>query len=243
MPAPQIVVPDAGFHNRDLSRAEARLLRGNSYRDCSTVCVTPAIGPIPTRIVQAWMSLIKPMNQKFIHIFIENMEVGEAYSAAVDMIVNHPDLSKWKYMLTLETDNSPSPDGLLKLIEDIESGPKYGAVGSLYWTKGEGGQPMCYGRPEVMPKDFVPWLPPPGVVAECNGLGMGMTLFRIDMLKDARVARPIFRTVQEYVPGQGARAFTQDLWGFQELAKHGYRFACSTRTLTGHWDEAGRMMW
>ena len=38
---PQIILPDVGAHNRDLERTRTRLLKGQSYRDLSTVCVIP----------------------------------------------------------------------------------------------------------------------------------------------------------------------------------------------------------
>lgn len=239
-PAAQIVAPTEGFHNADLERARGRLLRGNTYRDCSTVMVVPTRGMISAKVVQSWLGLMAPMNQKFTRLFVEHMEVGDAYNAAVQNILGNPELSKWKYILTVEEDNVPPPDGLLKLIQDIESGP-WAAVGALYWTKGEGGQPMCYGKPDVLPRNFVPWLPPPESVAECNGLGMGFTLMRIEMFR--KVPAPWFRTVQQYTPGIGSAAFTQDLWFFQEAAKYGFRFACSTRVLVGHYDYQNDQIW
>lgn len=237
----------AGFHNANLELARGRLIRSATYKDCSTVIVIPAIAPIPVKIVQAWLNMMHPMNQRIFRIVIENAEVGDAYNQAVQLVLSHPDLSKWKYLLTLETDNAPPPDGLLKLIEDIESpipgapSQKWAAVGGLYWTKGEGGMPMCYGKPGEMPRNCIPWLPPPNSVAECNGLGMGFTLFRIDAFK--KMAPPYFRTVQEYDPQKGSKVYTQDLSFCEEAAKFGCRFACSTRVLVGHWDEATKKMW
>ena len=73
-------------------------------------------------------------------------------------------------------------------------------------------------------------------MTECQGLGMGFTLFRMKMLLDPKLPRPLFKTVQEFVPGQGAKMYTQDLRFFEEAAKHGYRFACSTRVKVGHFD-------
>lgn len=232
---PQIVTPEGGFHNKDLERARGRLLRGNTYRDCSTIMVVPAIAPIPPKVVQSWMGIMAPMNQRFTRIFVENMEVGQAYNAAIELILNHPELSKWKYLLTVETDNTVPPDGLLKLIEDIETEPKYDAVGGLYHTKGlETSQPMCYGSPSEMPRNFIPWLPPANSVTECNGLGMGCTLFRMSIFK--KVPPPWFETIQRYTPGVGSQAFTQDLAFFNKAAGYGGRFACSTRVLVGHYD-------
>ncbi len=37
-----------------------------------------------------------------------------------------------------------------------------------------------------MPMNFIPQVPTADTVVPCNGLGMGFTLFRIEMLKDKR---------------------------------------------------------
>lgn len=211
-----------------------------SYADCSTVMVVPAIKPIPPKVYLSHRSIMTPMNQKFTVMCPENMEVGDAYNAAVEFILGHEELSTWRYLLTVETDNIVPPDALLKLIEDIESGP-FDAVGALYWTKGEGGQPMCYGNPKVMPKNFVPWLPEPDSVTPCHGLGMGCTLFRLEFFK--KMPQPWFKTEQSYTPHEGARAFTQDLWHFEQGAKYGERVACSTRVLVGHYDYREDKTW
>src|SRR4030042_2915961 len=154
---PQIIIQDnqAGFHNND-PKANDRLIQGNTYKDLSTICIVPTRGMISAKVVQNWMGLMSPMNQKFIRLFIIGMEVGEAYNSAIEMILNNEELSKWKYVLTLEEDNMPPIDGILKLYENMD---KYDAVGGLYWTKGEGGQPMIYGDPKIMPKNFIPQIP------------------------------------------------------------------------------------
>jgi hypothetical protein len=116
------------------------------------------------------------MNQKFIRMFAIGMEVGAAYSNMIEGILADPNLSQWKYILTLEEDNMPPPDGLLKLYENMD---KYDAIGGLYWTKGELGQPMIYGNPHEMPLTFVPQLPMPETVQECNGLGMAVVTYTL----------------------------------------------------------------
>lgn len=178
------------------------------------------------------------MNQKFMRVPIKNMEVADAYNAGIEMILGHPELSKWKYVLTLETDNAPPPDGLLKLYEHME---KFDAIGGLYWTKGENGQPMIYGDPNVMPPTFVPQIPLPDTIQRCNGLGMGFTLFKLDMFR--KVPKPWFRTLQEYDRNKGAGMATQDLYFFQNAAKYGFKFACDTRVRVGHFDETTGTMW
>lgn len=235
---PQIVTEsNVGWHN---SQPEAIKQKKNAYKDLSTICIVPCMQYIPSKVVQNWMGLFSPMNQKFTRIFAMNMEVGRAYSETIEMILANPELSKWKYIFTLEHDNLVSPDCLLKLLEDIEG---YDAVGSLYYTKGIEGKPMCYGNPNVFPVNFAPFQPPPNSVTKCNGLGMGATLFRTEMFKDKRLPRPLFETVQKYEPGIGSSAYTQDLKFFHEAGKIGYRFACSTRTLTGHFDVQNDQVW
>mgnify|MGYP001568132345 CR=1 FL=1 len=242
---PTILAPNTvGRHNGAPVASRDRILRGNTYRDASTVCLIPTRGLIHARVVQAWWGMMTPMNQRFSRLFAWGMEVAHAYEEMVANVLAHPDLGTWKYVLTLEEDNLPPPDGLLKLIEAIEGGvdgQKYDAVGGLYWTKGEGGQPMCYGQPDVLPLNFIPWLPVPGTVARCNGLGMGFTLFRMAMFKG--LPRPWFRTVQEYAPGVGGRAYTQDLWFFEQAGRAGHRFACDARVLVGHYNQSEDVVW
>src|SRR5688500_18029337 len=97
--APQIIMPDVGAHNRDLGRSRDRLMRGNTYKDLSTVCLIPTRGVIPARVVQSWFGLMTPMNQKFIRMFMSGMEVGDAYSQAITHILNTPQLCDWPYVL------------------------------------------------------------------------------------------------------------------------------------------------
>ena len=227
----------AGFHNKNLDQSIARLQRGQTYRNLSTIWITVTRGVLKTKVVSSWMAMMKPMNQPFFGpIFIENEEVGTGYQKAFEMVLDHPELSKWKYILTVEEDNLPPQDGLMKLYESID---KYDVVGGLYWTKGEQGQPMIYGDPAVMPRNFVPQLPRPDTVQHCNGLGMGFNLWKIDSFKTKLkdMPKPYFRTVQEI--GKG---FTQDLFFFNESAKYGIKVACDTRVKVGHLAEDG-MVW
>jgi hypothetical protein len=225
---------DVGYHNSNLDSSVERLVKGASYKNLSTVWVTPTRGTLKTKVVNSWMSLMRPMNQPFLGpIFFENMEVGQAYQKAFETVLDHPELSKWKYILTVEEDNLPPVDGLLKLYESIQ---EYDGVGGLYWTKGEAGQPMIYGDPKVMPRNFIPQVPKPDTIQHCNGLGMGFNLFRMEIFK--KMPRPWFKTVQE--PGKG---FTQDLWFFNNAAAAGFKFACDTRVKVGHLDVTTDRVW
>ena len=111
---PQIVIQDTdGFHNT--SDYRRRLREAKTYQDLSTIQVVATRGVIAAKVVQSWQNLMTPMNQKFMRMYIIGYEVGEAYNQAINTILNHPDLSKWQYILTLEEDNMPAPDSLFKL--------------------------------------------------------------------------------------------------------------------------------
>jgi len=237
---PQIVMENfKGVHNSDILNSVERLEQGQGYRDLSTICVVPTRGMIPAKAVQSWMGMISPMNQKFTRIFMVGMEVGEAYNTVIEQILANPELSKWKYLLTLEEDNLIPPDGLLKLYEHIDD---YAAIGALYWTKGEGGQPMIYGEGKDDDIHFRPQ-PPTLEIQDCDGLGMGFTLFNMDVFRDQRLERPWFKTCQEFNPATGSKVMTQDLYFFEKIRKLGYKVACDTRVRVGHYDYNMDIVW
>lgn len=224
-----------GRNNEDFDGSIQRLETQKTYRDLSTIWLTPTRGTLKPRVVTSWMSLMRPMNQLFLGpLFIEGEEVGVAYQKGFDMILDHPELSKWSYILTVEDDNLPSPDGVMKLYEDMDKG--YDCVGGLYWTKSSAdseiySQPMIYGDPKIMPRNFIPQVPIPDTLMPCNGAGMGFNLWKIESLKTKLkdMPKPWFRTIQEV-----GRAYTQDLWFYQEAAKFGFRIAVDTQIRVGH---------
>lgn len=223
-----------GANNYKMLDSVARILNSNTYKDLSTVWVTPSPdGKLDAQVVfQSWLSMAMPMNQKFMRVAIANGEVGKAYDAAVEMILR--DETKWKYMLTVEHDNLPPRDGLLKLYESID---KYDAIGGLYWTKGENGTPMIYGHPDDEDFSMVPQVPQPDVVQACLGLGMGFTLFNVDMFR--KIPKPWFHTADKVEDGE----HTQDLYFFKKAAIYGYKFASDNRVKVGHMDLKTRKIW
>ena len=239
---PEIILPYApGTQNADLAKANARLTESGSYKDLSTVIVTPTRGgrSLCPRFVGAMMGLMRPMNQKcYGPIFMSGMEVGKAFNAAIESILANPELSKFKFLFTLEDDNIPPPDCLLRLYESMKD---YDVVGSLYWTKGDGGQPMIYGNPNETPLNFVPQCVQSGTVQRCNGVGMGATLFKMDVFR--RIPAPWFETVQDWDPNKGCRGYTQDLAFCEKLCKIGGRLAVDTRVKTGHLDVENNQLW
>lgn len=237
-----------GFHNMDLSASRSRVLEGGSYRDCSTVALLPTpklSGALHYKVSAALKGMLSPMNQKFHLQYLEGMEVADAYNHGIQWILQNPELSKWKFVLTIEHDNTPPPDGLVKVLETMIAGP-WAGVGGLYWTKGEGGMPMIYGDPKDPIPNFRPLAPELDAVQECRGLAMGFTLWDMDLFKDNRLPTHCvdpkdlskgatwFRTLNDWTPSTGVRAGTQDLDFCGRAGALGYRFCVDTRVKVGH---------
>lgn len=234
-----IIGGDIGEHHKKPSKTAKRIKDGKGYRDLSTVMVCPTRGVIPARVVQSMMDMVPMMNQPFVRIFVERMEVADAYNSAVELIQNHPALQNFKYMLTFEEDNMPPPDGLHRLYESID---EYAIVAGLYYTKGDGGQPMIYGDPKGV-LTFQPQVPKVNQVQECNGTGMGFTLFDMRLFSDPNIPKPWFRTLNEWTPTEGARVGTQDLYFMGNARRAGYRIASDNRVKVGHYDSVNRIVW
>lgn len=163
----------------------------------------------------------------------------------------------------------PNTQGpLMTLYNDIEKG--YDAVGGLYWTKGNPSMPLIYGDPReirgikkkneqagmfkvrfpakvqkkvrvgTVNKDGHDWHD--GELVECNGMGMGFTLFKLDLFRDERFIKPWFKTAQEHT-NDGMKMYTQDLYFFENFRKLGYKCAMDTRIKLGHIDLASGIIY
>jgi hypothetical protein len=229
-----------GRHNADLRQTIKRLEQTAAHKDLSCVLIMPAHRGIAPRIVHNWMGLFSPPNQKFVRHMAEGMEVGEAYSRTIEQILGHPELSKFKFIVTLEIDNAPPQDGLVRLLSSAHAHPEFAAIGGLYFTKGAGGVAQIWGDPNDHPINFRPQLPDQsGGLKECNGTGMGFTCFRTKMFKDEKLRRPWFKTAASKEEGVA----TQDLYAWADFRRHGYRCAIDCSILVGHLDENTGIMW
>lgn len=205
------------------------------YKNLGTIWITPTRGTCATGVAFSWMNVMGAPNNPLCKIRVERMEVGEAYNEAIVNILTSTSASKFPYILTVEEDNMPPPDGLLKLYESIQN---YDVVGGLYWIKGEGGAPMIWGDPKE-PYTYVPQTPIPDAVQETNGLGMGFTLFRSDIFRNPGFEfGKWFKTLSEK-----NACMTQDLYFFKRAQELGYKFASDNRVKVGHYDAATEIIW
>jgi hypothetical protein len=251
-----IVLPTRGV-SQDKKEIVCKCGRKHEYVETNANGLSPIF-------VEAFKRLVKPMNVPIIEMMVSGMEVGEAYSRTIETILANPVLAKYKYILTVEDDNiiphMPGTQGpLMMLYEDMEKG--YDAVGGLYWTKGEPSMPLLYGTPKEkrekpagmfkvrfpakrqdpkrwgkVNKDGKDWHD--GEIVECNGMGMGFTLFKLDLFKDPKLAKPWFETIQDHGTKDkpGIRQYTQDLNFFEKFRERGYKCAVDTRIKVGHLD-------
>lgn len=245
MNKPQLIVQDfGGHHNSDLESTSARLMKGGSWKKQNIIVILPAADLIPAKVALSHWNLAFPPNNGCVKILAQGMEVGDAYSSAIESILADPNLSKFQYILTLEHDNAPPPDGVIKLVEQMENHPEYATIGGLYYTKGPGGVAQIWGDKKDPVMNFRPQIPlENGGLLETWGLGMGFTMFRLDQFKDSRLRRPWFKT---QVHGGVS---TQDLYYFSDCQKYGYRCAVDCSIKVGHYCYDGSiggipdMMW
>jgi hypothetical protein len=229
----------AGFHNDTLDLSTARIIEGATWKRQRIVVLLPAARMIESTVFMTFWHLIFPPNNASHKILCQGMEVGDAYSRAIECVLGHPDLSTWEYFLTIEHDNTPPADGIVNLIKSMDQHPEYAAISGLYWTKGEGGVPQIWGDPTDPIPNARPQPPRPRCVQECCGIGMGFALWRMSMFKDERLRKPWFKTVASLQEGVG----TQDLYFCGDARKHGYRFAVDTNVKVGHYDASTGRIW
>lgn len=230
--------PTVGRHNADLAKSTSRIQRGATWKKQRVIMLVPAAAMIPARVYLSHCCLVFPPNQSSHRMLCLGDEVGIAYSDAIKNILDHPDLSTWEYILTVEHDNLPPNDGLIKLIERMEAHPEFACISGLYWTKGEAGVPQIWGDAKDPLVNFRPQPPVAGELVECCGTGMGFALWRMSMFKDERIERPWFKTVADKT-GVG----TQDLHFWSKARRHGYRCAVDCGVLVGHLDIASDVVW
>jgi hypothetical protein len=184
------------------------------------------------------------MNQKRAFLYAVGREVGKAYDGMVSNILQDPNLSKWKYIMTVEDDNIIPPDAHVRLLESIEVG-NFDAVSGIYFTKGDTNMPMAYGDPskyrnggelEFTPRDLRPHLERGENVIEVNGIAMGCALWKMDLFR--AMPQPWFVTVSDVVAGKGAIGFTQDLYFCRHGKQIGKKFGVDLRVKVGHIDIA-----
>ncbi len=235
------------------------VIKGNTYKDRSTVIVTPTRGMVHVQVVDSWNRLLKPKNQRVSHLYSQNNEVGVAYNEIIQFILEHEKLGGYKYLMTLEDDNVPPPSALMRLLDCMEQ-TDFDGVGLLYYTKGDDPQPMAYGNP-LLPFDSprgmdfsardVSDAVMEGGLIEVNGIAMGCSIYRMDLFRE--MPGPWFITLNEWDTEEHAlisggeprmgKAMTQDLAFCERARRLGKRFAVDCSRRVGHLDVSTEKMY
>jgi hypothetical protein len=226
-----------GFHNSDLEASSKRVLEGGSWKKQRVITILPSADMISAKVALSHWSLAFPPNQAAHRMLALGHEVGDAYSTAIKDILGHPDLSQWEYILTIESDNMPPGDGVVKLIKQMELHPEFACIGGLYWCKGYEGCAHIWGDIKDPIPNYRPQVPVPGQLVECYGTSMGFNLWRLSMFKDTRLRQPWFKTLDG---SEGTGIGTQDLYFWGDARKYGYRCAVDCSVLVGHYDYDGK---
>lgn len=235
----KVAIKDAMRGMRGLGYERIAHVPKSSFKDSSMAVIIPSRDEyLHTTFVQHLNALAYPMNQTRAMFFVSGAEVGKAYDETVAQILAHPELGKWKYVLTIEDDMIIPPDAVLKLVESIDLGP-FDAVGGMYWLKGDYNMPQMYGSPDEFARtgvlDFRPRNPiealSKGEIVEVNGIAMGCSLYRMDLFR--QVPAPWFVTREDPTTGGCG---TQDLVFCAKARRAGKRFAVDARVRCGHAD-------
>lgn len=238
---PELIIQSfetAGVNNSDLEYTHKRLSKTKSWKRQRVITILPTAKMIAAKVALSHRNLVFPPNNQNVWMLAIGAEVGQAYSSAIEQILAHPELSEWEYVLTIESDNCPPSNGLIKLIERMEENPRFSAISGLYFTKGHGegglrrggGVAQIWGDPKDPVLNFRPQLPDPnGGLVECNGTGCGFVLWRLKMFKSPKLRKPWFVTQTK----DGVA--TQDLYFWSDAKKHGFRCAVDCSVKVGHY--------
>ena len=225
----------------------------NSYQNKSIVCVIPTRGSIDVEVVNSWFKLITPVNHKFTKLFMNNGNLDDAYNTALLLILNDPALSEYRYVLTMEDDNLPPADGILKLIESMleheQQGDKYWAISGIYWTKPSRDciehAPIAWGCVEDGEWNMkTPPLTEDGSVTPCCLIPQGFTLYDMELFR--KIEYPWFKTV-EFTPDNHdidwESPASQDSYFFKKVWDAGLKVGVRADVKVGHLDAKTKQIW
>lgn len=235
---PELLVFDQqGHFSRDLQVTRKNLIRRGIHKPQRIVLVYPAIAPVDPKVMFSQWNILFPQNQRVQRVLALGQEVGHAYANAFESVLTHPEYGQYEFFLTMETDNMPPPDGVVKLLAQMEAHPEFTAIAGLYFTKGDQGYAMIMGDPNE-PMNFRPQPPIDGELIECCAVPTGFTLWRMaDFRASARRAAD-----SDWFLGQTdlGGVVSPDIHFWTKARPLGFRCAVDCDVKVGHYDlEAG----
>ena len=241
---PQITIQDfQGRLGESANESVARFDRASEWKKSRVISITPAAEDIPVKVALTHWNLVFPPNQNCVRVAAQGMEVGKAYDNTIKAVLAHPAFTDFEFILTIEHDNTPPHDGLLKLIDAMHAHPVLSCISGLYFIKGLGGYPQIWGDPSDKELNFRPQRPDlSGNLVECQGTGMGFALWRTSMFKEMLKNEKLEGRLFETVEGTLGMA-TQDLSFWTKARPLGYRCAVHCGVKVGHYEKETDTVW
>jgi hypothetical protein len=253
---------------------------GLSTEDAGEKCACGAQigGKIDFQVLDSWFGLVPPMNQnregpifalehrygKTTEQLVQRdgphmavgYEVGHAYNALIEGILQAPGLKNHQYLMTVEDDNILPWDAHLNLLESMhfartEDGKPYDAISGLYHTKEDAHIPLAFGDAREFrrtgkitgfkPLDLAS-IPDCAAcldasvenhahVVETLGIPMGCAIWKLSLFRELEA--PWFVTKQNELRARRNGA-TQDLYFSQRCIEAGKRLGIDRRVYVGH---------
>jgi len=166
-----------------------------------------------------------PMGIDVNYTIVEGMEGGEARCRIAEEAMR----GNYKYIWFVDDDTAPPRHAAKRLMTVLQQDESVAVCGGIYCTKCDDPEPIV----QKKLRDGVFWNWKPGEIFDCEGLGTGCMMIRVDALK--RIERPWFKTVDTLDYGQGEYKQTDDLYFCKKILDAGMRIVAHGGVLPLHW--------
>lgn len=203
-----------------------------------TVCI-PTLGKTSMLWVSHAIQLGFPMVGSQTTVVAQGYEIGDARERIVNTVLDTKPTSE--YVLFYGDDNLPNYDAITLLFETMQK-TGAGAVAGLYYMKcSPPDVPILWRNDKagaLLPGvDFQL-----GEVIQTDGTGLDFVLFKTSEL--AKVPRPRFKTMVEWIKGKGMVVQTEDAYFWQKwLDTHGTGPLVDTRCRVGHYNHVNGVVY
>jgi len=187
--------------------------------------------PLCGRPVSPWWGISLatmdwPLGIDVNYCVVEGMEVGEARNRIAEEALRN----KSKYLWFVDDDTAPPRHAAKRLITILQQDETVAICGGIYCSKCDNPEPIV----EKRIRDGMFWNWKPGEVFDCEGLGTGCMMVRVEALNG--IDRPWFRTVDLLDYGMGEYKQTDDLYFCAKVVKAGMRIQAHGGVLPLHWN-------
>ncbi len=166
-----------------------------------------------------------PMGLDYNFCIVEGMEVGEARNRIAEEALRN----KAKYLWFIDDDTAPPRHAAKRLVTVLQQDEDVALCGGIYCTKSDEPEPIV----QKKLRDGVFWNWEPGEVFDCEGLGTGCMMVRVEALE--RISRPWFKTIDLLDYGQGEYKQTDDLYFCSKVIDAGMKIKAHGGVLPLHW--------